>query len=74
MMGLIEFRFVSSFMLVGLLATVFWIWMLVDGATKEPNEGNGKLVWTLIIVLTHVIGAVIYFFVRRPERMARQGT
>jgi hypothetical protein len=35
---------------VGILGTVFWIWMLVDCATKERGEGNDKLIWVLIIL------------------------
>ena len=53
---------------LGVLGTIFWVWMLVDCATKEPDEGNSKVVWTLIIVFTHLIGAALYFFVRRPQR------
>ena len=53
---------------LGVLGTVFWIWMLVDCATEEPDEGNNKVVWTIIIVFTHLIGAALYFFVRRPQR------
>ena len=58
---------------VGVLGTIFWIWMLVDCATKEPSEGNDKLIWILIIVFTHLLGALIYFFVRRPQRIAETG-
>ncbi len=54
-------------------ATVLWIWMLVDCASKEPDEGNEKLVWILIIILTHWIGALIYLIVRRPERIRQTG-
>ena len=53
---------------VMVLATAFWIWMLVDCATKEPSQGNDKLIWILVIIFTHWLGALIYFFVRRPER------
>lgn len=59
--------------LVGLLGSIFWIWMIVDCAMKEPSEGNDKLVWIIIIVFTHFIGAVIYFFARRPQRRAELG-
>ena len=55
---------------LGVLGTIFWVWMLVDCATKEPEEGNSKVVWTIIIVFTHLVGAAIYFFVRRPQRRA----
>lgn len=57
----------------GVLGTIFWIWMLIECATKEPSQGNDKLIWVIIILLTHLLGAAIYFFVRRPERIARFG-
>ena len=56
-----------------LLACIFWIWMLVDCATKEPSECNEKIVWILVIVFTHWIGALIYLLVRRPERIRLHG-
>ncbi len=52
---------------------IFWIRMLIECATREPNEGNDKLIWILIIVLAGWIGALIYYFVRRPRRMAEVG-
>lgn len=58
---------------VGIAASVFWFVMIIDCATKEPGEGNDKLTWILIIVLTHWIGALIYYFVRRPQRIAQFG-
>lgn len=61
------------FFLIGILATVFWIWMLIDCATKEPSQGNDKVVWIIIIVFTQIIGALIYYFVRRPKRKAEFG-
>jgi hypothetical protein len=60
-------------LLVGLVFMAFWIWMLVDCATKEPSHGNDKIIWILVIVFTHWIGALIYFFVRRPQRKREHG-
>lgn len=57
----------------GILGTLFWVWMLIDCATNEPGEGNDKIFWILIIVFAQVIGAAIYFFVRRPQRRAQVG-
>lgn len=54
-------------------ALIFWIWMLVDCATKEPSEGNDKIVWILIILLTNLLGAIIYFVARRPKRLYESG-
>ena len=47
--------------------------MIIECATKEPASGNGKLIWILIIIFTHSIGALIYYFVRRPQRIAELG-
>ena len=61
------------FILIVLLATVFWIWMLVDCATKEPSEGNDKIIWILVIVLVGWLGALIYYIARRPKRIEQHG-
>ena len=60
-------------LLVAVGGTIFWIWMLVDCVTKEPSTGNDKIIWVLVIVLTHLIGAAISYFVRRPQRMQLHG-
>ncbi|MBP1909829.1 PLDc N-terminal domain-containing protein [Methanolobus bombayensis] len=57
----------------GIIGTLFWLWMLIDCATKEPSEGNDKLIWIIIIVFTHLLGALVYFFVRRPKRIHEYG-
>ena len=70
-----HFRLVNvAIMLIIFMAmTVFWLWMLVDCVTKETNEGNERLVWIIIIVFTHFIGALIYYFLRRPKRRQELG-
>jgi hypothetical protein len=49
--------------LLFIVASIFWIWMLIVAATRERTTGD-KVVWVLIILLTHVLGAAIYYFVR----------
>lgn len=63
-----EFLYVLTVMFLVIGATILWVWALVDCLTNESSEGNDKLVWALVIVLTNWIGALIYFFVRRPQR------
>jgi len=53
---------------IGLLATAFWIWMLISAAQNRGIEEGEKIAWILIIALLHLIGAVIYFFVGHPKR------
>jgi hypothetical protein len=65
--------FFSIFALLGVAFTAFWIWMLVEVCTKEPAEDKDKVMWILIVVLTHGIGALIYYFVRRPQRKRLYG-
>jgi hypothetical protein len=61
------------FLVFAIGGTVFWVIMIIECATKESSQGNTKLIWILIIVLTHWIGALVYYFVRRPQRIAELG-
>lgn len=69
----IPFLMVFLFFGVGIIGTVFWVWMLLDCAMKEPSEGNDKLIWVIIILFTHLLGALLYFLVRRPKRIQEYG-
>ena len=57
---------------LALATCVFWVCMIVECATKERADGD-KLVWIVIIVLAGWIGAFLYYFVRRPRRIAQFG-
>jgi hypothetical protein len=70
MIHLILLLFMAIF---GIGGTIFWVVMIIECATKEPNLGNDKLIWILIIIFTHWIGALIYYFVRRPQRIQELG-
>lgn len=59
--------------LVSLAGTALWIWMLVEVLQRETDEGSQRLVWALVIVFTHWLGAVIYLAIRRAERIAELG-
>jgi len=56
-----------------LAAIAFWLWMLVDCAMNESDEGNTRLIWVLIIIFVHFIGAVLYFFFQRRRRLRGEG-
>ena len=72
-MGIFMCFFVVIGCFFGCGGLIFWIWMLVDCAKNESSEGNDKVVWILIIALTNLLGAIIYFIVRRPTRKAKLG-
>ena len=62
--------FLIIFFTLFMAVIAFWIWMVVDCAINEP-AGNDKIVWLLVIILLHFIGALIYFFARRLTRPKR---
>ena len=47
------------FVAVILLSLIFWLWMLVH-AIRNPI--SNKAVWLLLLLLTGIIGAIVYFF------------
>ncbi len=56
-----------------IVSTGFWIWMIVDCANNEPSDGNNQIMWIIIIVALHWLGALIYFLARRSQRIAIYG-
>jgi len=72
-MGVPEILIVLCVFAIVVVGTGFWIWMIVDCATKEAEVGNTKIVWILILIFTHFSGALVYFLVRRPQRQAELG-
>ena len=56
---------------VGLM--VLWIWVLIDCIKNESTEGNERIVWVVVIAVTHWVGALIYLIVRRPQRKVLLG-
>ena len=72
-MTLMPVLFMLTFGAFALFAGVFWIWMLIECAMKEPSEGNDKIVWIIIILFMNWLGALIYLIARRPKRVAEHG-
>lgn len=55
-----------------LLLFGFWIWMLVDCLTRDFPGDNDKVIWVLVIVFLHALGALIYLFAGRPRGTRRR--
>ena len=52
-------------LVIGIAAFAFWIWMIVDCATNRRLGSSEKIVWILVVVLLHCLGALIYFVAGR---------
>jgi hypothetical protein len=64
------FLFFIPFGLVALGLFILWIWALVDALSVRDDSmyrTGSKLLWVLVIVFLHVIGAVLYLAIGRPR-------
>jgi hypothetical protein len=52
---------------VGLAATVFWLWLLVDALLNEPTTDQ-KILWFLVMFFLPIVGSLVYLFVRQLGR------
>ena len=49
---------------------IVWVWALIDAIRVKDDDTyrtGTKLMWVLLIALTHALGAVIYLLVGRPR-------
>ena len=64
-----EALLVLFFVLVALAGTILWIWALVD-AVRVPDDAmfrsGTRLIWVLVIVFGHLLGAILYLAIGRP--------
>lgn len=54
------------FWILGIAATIFWVWMLIDVLVSR-RETDEKILWFLVVFFLHFIGALIYFFAARQR-------
>ena len=59
--------------IVALVTTIFWLWMLIDAITNAALTGTEKIIWVLVVIFTHIIGALLYFLLARGGRASRPG-
>ncbi|MBI4150984.1 PLDc N-terminal domain-containing protein [Candidatus Woesearchaeota archaeon] len=50
------------------IGTVFWVWMLIDCVQRKFKKDNDRVIWVLIIVFLHWIGALVYYFAIKRKR------
>jgi hypothetical protein len=55
------------FFLIATAAFVFWLWMLIDVITNKALPGTEKIIWVLVVLFLHFLGALIYYFVGRSK-------
>ena len=68
MMGVMALTAVFFFWLIGIAAFVFWLWVLID-ILKSEFTGANKIVWLLAVILLPLLGAVLYWFIGREQKV-----
>ena len=53
--------------LLAIAVFAFWIWMLIHAITNKGLTDVEKLIWVLVVIFLHALGALIYFFVGKPK-------
>ena len=53
---------------VSLAYLAFWVWMLIDCIRNKSLNDDERIIWTLVIVFTHALGALIYLLAGRKPR------
>lgn len=71
--GIGIFLVIGFFALLAIASLILWVWSLIDCVSKEPSEGNDKIIWVLLIVFLGPIASLLYVFVRRPQRIREHG-
>jgi hypothetical protein len=54
-------------MVIVLVGTVFWVWMLVDCANRDFKD---KTKWIIILALTSMFGALVYYLLIKRKKAA----
>ncbi len=67
-MGMMTVAALLFFWLLAAAAFVFWLWVLID-ILKSEFEGANKIVWLLTVILLPLLGAVLYWFIGREQKI-----
>jgi hypothetical protein len=55
--------------LLGLALCIFWIWMLVSAIQNNGLNGTERLIWVLVIIFLHFLGAFLYLLLGHSKRL-----
>ena len=55
------------FLVIALIASIVWIWALIDCLTSSMAT-NEKVLWVLVIFFLHLLGSILYFAIGRKGR------
>ncbi len=61
---------------IGLGGLVVWLVALIDMLRRPVEQwqaaGQDRIVWALVVVLLYAVGAVLYWFIARPQLVSER--
>ncbi len=69
MPGGAEWILILLVLAMGLGFLGFWIYTIVDIAKSKFVDDTSKIVWLLVVVLTGILGSLIYWIFGRSSRV-----
>ena len=66
MIGSLQFIIILLVVFLGLIPTII---ALID-IVKNEFSGNNKIVWLLVVLLGHFLGAMLYFIIGRKQKLS----
>lgn len=72
-LGFIGPQEIMVILIVILIVPVFLIIPIIALVDILKNEftGNNKLIWVLVVLLSWIIGAILYFFIGRNQKIQK---
>ncbi|MDO8951744.1 MAG: PLD nuclease N-terminal domain-containing protein [Draconibacterium sp.] len=73
-MNLLSFIGPQELIIVLLVVIVIPVFLIIPiialvDILKNEFTGNNKLIWVLVILLSWIIGAILYFFIGRKQKI-----
>ena len=56
-------------MILGLAIFIFWLWALIDIARSDFKDSATKVIWFIIVFFLYLLGAAIYYFFGREQKV-----
>lgn len=68
LLGFIGSQELIVLLIIGLLFSILPILALIDILSHDFKENN-KLIWVLVVLFTWMLGALLYFFIGRKQKV-----
>jgi len=71
MIGIGPYELVVLLIIISILALPFGIISIID-ILKSSFEGNGKIVWLLVVILLGIPGVILYRVIGKKKKISRR--